>query len=413
MVCVGKFSLLLFCWASLLYAGPDSPSSSSHSSHCKPVYSESGDTFVSAPSSSSLSYLALIDAQLGKLYPGSQYLARGGQSYVYRVSSSGAAEKDRVLIVPLSPLFPRVLESYREQEKLSRMIPDNGRVMRVRKVSEVEGTPVLEADFVPGLTLSEYLESGNGPKSAEAILDVMLEIGRAVVDMHSVSVSHGDVKPLNVKLSAAPGSPDMKATLLDLGLSAQFGQYPLAAERFEDGRAEAVGTSGFIPQEKLDSATPASARDDLAGLSRTYDRVLFPNASKEEATRVINLRSTSSIVDVNPVFGMSPYSIYQEKHGHPPPNYDIVSALAYHYPWSSSQGFVEAHLKAKAALAGKLDFFTGFYGPVLLREMAEKDPARARAIVDTSLELKVRFARNELGLDEAMQKKIRSASLPE
>jgi len=339
-------------------------------------------------------------------------LARGGQSLVYRVPGS-STEKDRVVIVPVSPLTPRVLESYREQERLSRLIPENGRVLRVRKTYEAEGTPIIEADFVPGVTLNEYLESGAGPKAPEAILDVMLEIGRAVAIMHSVEISHGDVKPLNVMLSAAPGSPEMKVTLLDLGLSAQFGQYPLAAERYEDGRAEAVGTRGFIPQEKLDAATPASAKDDLAGLARTYDRVLFPNASKEEATRVISLQSTSSIVDVNPVFGMSPYSIHQEKHGTPPPHYEIVSALAYYHPWSSSQRFVEAHQKAKGGLAGKGDFFKEYYGPVLLKEMAEKDPARAKAIIDTSLELKVRFIRNELGLDEATQKKIRSAALPD
>jgi len=405
-VLVVPLFIVCFLWAAVC---PGGDTSATKINFCRPVFSASAEEALSRrndrPTHFPPHFQEMKDL-VTSLYPNAAYLAKGGQSYVYLVPASESGGPERVVLVPSVPGAERMLQTYKEQERHSKMIPDTGRVARVRSVYEKDGVPILEMDFIPGQTLARHLKDHGTPSPATTV-SLMKQIAQGAADMHSARVVHGDIKPLNVMLSQLASSSHPTATLLDLGLAAEVGQFPVAAGRREDGTAEVTGTVAFLPAEKVLDRLPADTKDDREAISRTYERVLFPDAAKDLDTRVVNLVSTTSVTDVNPFFGMSPYSIYRAKGKETPPNYDIVSALAYHYPWTSTESFIRAHQKAEEAMEGKGNFFKDYYGPVLLKEMAEADPARARATIDTSLELKERYDRGELGLDAATAKKIR------
>ncbi|MFF3872476.1 serine/threonine-protein kinase [Streptomyces sp. NPDC001978] len=122
-------------------------------------------------------------------------------------------------------------------------------VAAARRVSGAFTAPVVDADpeagrpwmatlFIPGPTLSEYVER-NGPMPAAQLRRLMAGLAEALRDIHRVGVVHRDLKPSNVLL--AEDGPKV----IDFGISR-----PQDSElRTETGKL--IGTPPFMAPEQF------------------------------------------------------------------------------------------------------------------------------------------------------------------
>lgn len=122
-------------------------------------------------------------------------------------------------------------------------------VAAARRVSGAFTAPVVDADpeaerpwmatlFIPGPTLSEYIER-NGPMPAAQLRRLMAGLAEALRDIHRVGVVHRDLKPSNVLLA------DDGPKVIDFGISR-----PKDSElRTETGKL--IGTPPFMAPEQF------------------------------------------------------------------------------------------------------------------------------------------------------------------
>src|SRR6476646_10037988 len=138
-------------------------------------------------------------------------------------------------------------QAVRELAVLTRI--DNPHVVRLHCATPLEdGRLALVLDLVDGGSLAAVV-AGRGHLSAGECVTVLAPIARAVADLHTAGVLHGDLSPGNV-LFAADGRP----MLSDLGVAR------LTGERVEDVWA----TTGFVAPEVADGGQPSPAADVYA-----------------------------------------------------------------------------------------------------------------------------------------------------
>jgi len=84
-------------------------------------------------------------------------------------------------------------------------------------VSE-QGRPYLEMELAEGASLAEIKEAHGRPDVSE-VLDVFIQLTRALCYIHSKGMVHRDVKPSNIMLTCSPGETTVTVKLVDLGLT--------------------------------------------------------------------------------------------------------------------------------------------------------------------------------------------------
>ena len=145
-----------------------------------------------------------------------------------------------------------------------------------------EGTPSLRAGarwvattWSPGEPLDAPTTTARDRRELAAI--VAHGVGRALDELHALSVRHGDVKPANVLVTNVRPKRDRAdergATLIDMGLAARV-----------TGEAATGGTPHYLAPELLrgDPATPAA---DLYALGVVLAEVLDPALANADAPR--------------------------------------------------------------------------------------------------------------------------------
>ena len=114
---------------------------------------------------------------------------------------------------------------------------------------EHEGRPYLLLTYVPGKSLRELVEQG-GPVPEPQLRAIASELADALAALHAVGLTHGDVKPENVRLDAAG-----RAVLLDLGFARR--------SRGEERRPEA-GSLAYLAPERARGGGATAASDVFA-----------------------------------------------------------------------------------------------------------------------------------------------------
>ncbi|HVX16230.1 MAG TPA: protein kinase [Pirellulales bacterium] len=89
-------------------------------------------------------------------------------------------------------------------------------ICTVYEIGEVSGRPYIAMDFVRGQTLRPWREERQ--PNARQVAEVMALLSRAVGYAHEQGIIHRDIKPTNVMVDAATGSP----MLMDFGLAKQL-----------------------------------------------------------------------------------------------------------------------------------------------------------------------------------------------
>lgn len=165
-------------------------------------------------------------------------------------------------------------------------IQEARRLARVRhpNVLAVHGADVFNqrvgiwTDLLQGETLKHLLDR-EARLSPERVLEIGLDLARALEAIHANGVVHGDVKPANIMIE-----PDRRAVLMDFGAGGldsgetrppRFGTIAtMGPELLEDGKLAASGdlyALGAVLYRMLTGDYPGRSRD-LAALARTRAR---------------------------------------------------------------------------------------------------------------------------------------------
>jgi eukaryotic-like serine/threonine-protein kinase len=167
-----------------------------------------------------------------------EVLGSGGMSSVYRAFDT-LLERN----VALKILHPQYLgdddhvERFRREARSVAQL-SHPNVVTVIDRGEDAGREYIVFELVDGDDLKELVERG-GPLSVRRVLELGLEVGRALAFAHAQGLVHRDVKPQNVLLDA-----DGRAKVTDFGIARSLG----TASTTETGTV--LGTSHYIAPEQ-------------------------------------------------------------------------------------------------------------------------------------------------------------------
>jgi serine/threonine protein kinase/tetratricopeptide (TPR) repeat protein len=122
-------------------------------------------------------------------------------------------------------------------------------------------------ELVDGVELTEFLREA----TRETVVEVMVQLARALDYIHTLGLVHGDIKPSNVLVCRPEGEGAApQAKLIDFGLARVLREpEPVVPDDTPDGLGYTVlGTPGFSAPEKV-KGQPTDARSDIYSLAAT------------------------------------------------------------------------------------------------------------------------------------------------
>lgn len=163
--------------------------------------------------------------------------------------------------------------------------PNLAAVYEFGRCDEFEGVYFTQ-ELVEGVYLSEFLEG----RPREVIVDMFVQLARALDYIHALGMVHEDIKPTNV-LVTVPADGQPQAKLIDFGLARMLRKPE--SEQGKQGEEEqldvVLGTPGFSAPEKV-QGKKTDSRSDIYSLAATMYAAIrgtkpFPSRDFEEALR--------------------------------------------------------------------------------------------------------------------------------
>jgi serine/threonine protein kinase/tetratricopeptide (TPR) repeat protein len=162
--------------------------------------------------------------------------------------------------------------------------PNLAAVYEFGRCDEFQGVYFTQ-ELVEGVYLSEFLEG----KPREVIVDMFVQLARALDYIHALGMVHEDIKPTNV-LVTIPADGQPQAKLIDFGLARVLRKPDAEQAGKEDEQLDVVlGTPGFSAPEKV-QGKKTDSRSDIYSLAATMYAAIrgtkpFPSRDFEEALR--------------------------------------------------------------------------------------------------------------------------------
>ncbi|MFO0960331.1 MAG: serine/threonine-protein kinase, partial [Isosphaeraceae bacterium] len=122
------------------------------------------------------------------------------------------------------------------------------------------GRPYTVFEYVPGMSLREFLERRGGRLPLDEVLLFLAPIAQALDFAHARRVVHRDLKPDNIRVT-----PEGQFKILDLGLAKEF-------DREQDWRF--AGTPAYAAPEQCAELPPDGRTDQYALAAIVYEMVL-------------------------------------------------------------------------------------------------------------------------------------------
>lgn len=174
-----------------------------------------------------------------------------------------------------------VTEAFKGEFRLLTQLhhPNLAQVYEFGRCDEVDGVYFTQ-ELVDGVYLTEFLEG----KPREVVVDVFVQLARALDYIHALGLVHEDIKPTNVLVRTSGDGP-AQAKLIDFGLARV-----LRGEGEVEEESETVlGTPGFSAPEKI-RGKKTDSRSDIYSLAATMYAGIrgskpFPSRDFEEALR--------------------------------------------------------------------------------------------------------------------------------
>ena len=195
-------------------------------------------------------------AQIGS-YRIERELGRGGMGIVYVAEDTRLGR--RVALKALAPSYthdPQRRERLRKEAQAAARL-SHPNIATVFALEEIGGELFIASEYVPGQTLRAELEAGT--VAVARMLDVSVQVARALAAAHACGIVHRDLKPENV-VCGEQGS----VKILDFGIA----RSPAIAGQPRTRLTEAgtiVGTPGYMSPEQIE-AQDVDFRSDIFSL---------------------------------------------------------------------------------------------------------------------------------------------------
>src|SRR5262245_11682208 len=139
-------------------------------------------------------------------------LGRGGMGIVYLAHDVRLART--VAIKALSPALshsPSVRQRLLNEAKMAAALSHPG-IATIYALEEIDGELYLACEYIPGAPLRALVESG--PLPIIEVIDIGLQLARALAEAHTKGIVHRDIKPENIIKT-----PSGVIKVLDFGLA--------------------------------------------------------------------------------------------------------------------------------------------------------------------------------------------------
>ncbi|WP_067799466.1 serine/threonine-protein kinase [Actinomadura formosensis] len=186
---------------------------------------------------------------LGDRYRLLERLAIGGMGEVWRASDAASGRQVAVKLLRLefgSDL--RARDRFESEARFAAELRHPG-IARAFDFGEQDGRTFLVMELVAGEPLEEIL-TRDGGLPLEAVLDLMVQVGRALTVAHEAGIVHRDVKPANLMVS-----PDGAVKITDFGIARRLA----AASQTQTGMV--MGTAHYISPEQAQGKELSPAAD--------------------------------------------------------------------------------------------------------------------------------------------------------
>jgi hypothetical protein len=169
-----------------------------------------------------------------------QEIGRGGMGVVYLADDTRLSR--RVALKALTPGLaadPRRRERLRREARAAAML-SHPNIATVYALEEIGDELYLACEHVPGPTLRALIASG--PVPVTQVVDIAIQLARAIAAAHEQGVVHRDLKPENVVRTAAG-----TVKVLDFGIARTENSSGSSLIEADD----AVGTPGYMAPEQI------------------------------------------------------------------------------------------------------------------------------------------------------------------
>jgi hypothetical protein len=168
-----------------------------------------------------------------------QEIGRGGMGVVYLADDTRLSRRVALKGVALRSRDDSRRERLRREARAAAALSHPG-IATVYALEEIGDDLYLASEYVPGPTLRRLIASG--PLPVPQVVDIAVQVARALAAAHAQGVVHRDLKPDSVVRT-----PSGVTKILDFGIarSENLTSPPLTKE------GEAVGTAGYMAPEQI------------------------------------------------------------------------------------------------------------------------------------------------------------------
>ena len=145
-------------------------------------------------------------------YRVTRLLGRGGMGAVYEAEDTASGRRVALKVLGHSLDSPDTRKRFLREGRLAASV-NHPNVVYVYGTEEIDATPVITMELVPGGTLHERVKDG-GPLPVGEAVDVILQIIAGLEAAHAAGILHRDIKPSNCFLE-----PGGAVKIGDFGLS--------------------------------------------------------------------------------------------------------------------------------------------------------------------------------------------------
>ena len=147
-------------------------------------------------------------------------------------------------------------------------------IVQVQHFFQAHGTAYIVMEYVEGETLSDFLKR-RGTLTESELKNILLPLLAGLIEVHEAGILHRDIKPGNILLRAADGSP----VLVDFGAARQ-------AVGTRSRSVTAVLTPGYAPIEQYSSRGHQGPWTDIYALGGVCYQALTGTVPDEAMDRI-------------------------------------------------------------------------------------------------------------------------------
>ncbi len=195
-------------------------------------------------------------------------LGQGGMGEVYKAHDVRLGRFVAIKVLPASLAGDRQFRERFDREARAIAALTHPHIVTIHSIEEHAGAPFLTMELVEGRTLDEMIPPGGLP--LREFFDLAIPLADAVAAAHQRGVTHRDLKPGNIMVTA-----DGRVKVLDFGLAKLTEATPAGAVMWSRTRelltdeGHIIGTIAYMSPEQAEGK-PVDSRSDIFSLGIIY-----------------------------------------------------------------------------------------------------------------------------------------------